>query len=78
MHFNGSACSAGYHGPSATMKALGKTEQEALQFIRISFGRHTTSDQLDQLLHTFTMLWEQKKGEFDFDRGIKAYGRQQA
>ncbi|MFP7231036.1 IscS subfamily cysteine desulfurase [Bacillus subtilis] len=74
----GSACSAGYHGPSATMKALRKTEQEALQFIRISFGRHTTSEQLDKLLHTFTALWEQKKGEFDIDRRIKAYGRQQA
>ncbi|KAF1679448.1 IscS subfamily cysteine desulfurase [Bacillus mexicanus] len=74
----GSACSSGYQGPSAAMKALGKTDQEALQFIRISFGRHTTAEQLDQLLHTLTALWEQKKGEFDIDRRIKAYGRQQA
>ncbi|MCY8317799.1 IscS subfamily cysteine desulfurase [Bacillus vallismortis] len=74
----GSACSAGYHGPSEAMKALRKTEQEALQFIRISFGRHTTAEQLDQLLHTFTLLWVQKKGEFDIDRRIKTHGRQQA
>ncbi len=42
------------------------------------FGRHTTEEQLDKLLHTFTALWEQKKGELDIDRRIKAHGRQQA
>ncbi|MCY8517835.1 IscS subfamily cysteine desulfurase [Bacillus atrophaeus] len=74
----GSACSAGYHGPSQTMKALKKTEQEALQFIRISFGNTTTTEHLDLLLHTFTLLQKQKKGDHDFDRKSKAYGRQQA
>ncbi|AZV50695.1 cysteine desulfurase [Bacillus halotolerans] len=72
----GSACSAGYHGPSETMKALRKTEQEALQFIRISFGKNTTTEQLDMLLHTFTALLEQRKGEYHIDRRIKALGRQ--
>ncbi|MEC1544755.1 IscS subfamily cysteine desulfurase [Bacillus halotolerans] len=72
----GSACSAGYHGPSETMKALRKTEQEALQFIRISFGKNTTTEQLDMLLHTFTALLEQRKGEYHIDRRTKALGRQ--
>ncbi|MGL3755784.1 IscS subfamily cysteine desulfurase [Bacillus velezensis] len=59
----GSACSAGSHGPSSAMKALRKTEREARQFFRISFGNETTCEQLDMLIHTFTALWEQKKGE---------------
>lgn len=58
------------------MKALRKTEQEALQFIRISFGKNTTTEQLDMLLHTFTALLEQRKGEYHIDRRIKALGRQ--
>lgn len=59
----GSACSAGSHYSSSAMKALGKTEREARQFFRISFGNETTCEQLDMLIHTFTALWEQKKGE---------------
>ncbi|KXZ15269.1 IscS subfamily cysteine desulfurase [Bacillus nakamurai] len=59
----GSACSAGHHGPSSAMKALKKPERDARRFIRISFGNETTFEQLDMLLHTFTALWEQKKGE---------------
>ncbi|EIF14102.1 MULTISPECIES: IscS subfamily cysteine desulfurase [Bacillus] len=59
----GSACSAGSHAPSSAMKALRKTEREARQFFRISFGNETTCEQLDMLIHTFTALWEQKKGE---------------
>ncbi|MDD9773185.1 hypothetical protein, partial [Bacillus subtilis] len=38
----------------------------------------TTAEQLEQLLHTFTVLWEHTKGAFDIVRRITANGRPQA
>ncbi|PWA10720.1 cysteine desulfurase [Pueribacillus theae] len=37
----GSACQIGEHTPSYTMHALGRTIDEAREFIRISFGKYT-------------------------------------
>ncbi|MDP4097241.1 IscS subfamily cysteine desulfurase [Paenibacillus sp. P96] len=48
----GSACAAGQQEPSPSVKALGATNQEALRFIRISFGQHTTLQEMDLLLKT--------------------------
>uniref|UniRef100_UPI00047105F4 aminotransferase class V-fold PLP-dependent enzyme n=1 Tax=Paenibacillus sp. 1-18 TaxID=1333846 RepID=UPI00047105F4 len=45
----GSACAAGHHEPSPALQALGASDREALQFIRISFGRTTTIEDLDIL-----------------------------
>ncbi|MDQ0493435.1 IscS subfamily cysteine desulfurase [Paenibacillus brasilensis] len=45
----GSACAAGHHEPSPALQALGASDREALQFIRISFGRTTTIEDLDVL-----------------------------
>ncbi|MGE6629084.1 IscS subfamily cysteine desulfurase [Bacillus sp. NPDC077027] len=59
----GSACASGYHHPSPAIKALHMTDRDALQFIRISFGRHTSEEELDQLLQTFSHLQLEKKGE---------------
>ncbi|MFM9282463.1 IscS subfamily cysteine desulfurase [Paenibacillus jiagnxiensis] len=48
----GSACAAGQQEPSPSVKALGTSDQEALRFIRISFGQHTTLQEVDSLLST--------------------------
>jgi cysteine desulfurase len=52
----GSACAAGHHEPSPALQALGASGREALQFIRISFGRTTTTGQLDVLVDILTDL----------------------
>ncbi|MEW6978350.1 IscS subfamily cysteine desulfurase [Bacillus pumilus] len=58
----GSACASGYHHPSPAVKALHVSDRDALQFIRISFGRRSSTDDIDQLLHTFENLQKEKKG----------------
>ncbi|AHM65920.1 IscS subfamily cysteine desulfurase [Paenibacillus polymyxa] len=52
----GSACAAGHHNPSPALQALGASEREALQFIRISFGRTTTIEELNVLVDILTDL----------------------
>ncbi|MGG1616747.1 IscS subfamily cysteine desulfurase [Paenibacillus sp. NRS-1782] len=52
----GSACSAGHHEPSPALQALGASGREALQFIRISFGKTTTAGDLDVLVDILTDL----------------------
>lgn len=42
----GSACSVGSEKPAASMAALGRNEQEAREFIRISLGRQTTQNEI--------------------------------
>jgi len=42
----GSACSIGMQAPSRTMKAIGRTDEEAMSFIRLSFGKNTTKDDI--------------------------------
>ncbi|MGN9864399.1 IscS subfamily cysteine desulfurase [Bacillus swezeyi] len=69
----GSACSAGYHEPSNTMNALGIPREQALQFIRISFGYDTTKDYIDKLLDVLTDM-NHEKGDQRIDRRIKTDG----
>ncbi|MGE7905288.1 IscS subfamily cysteine desulfurase [Peribacillus sp. NPDC094092] len=45
----GSACQIGKQDPSKTMMAIGKSEEEAHQFVRLSFGKNTTADDIDKL-----------------------------
>ncbi len=52
----GSACAAGHHEPSPALQALGASAREALQFIRISFGRTTTIEELNALVDILTDL----------------------
>ncbi|KZE72411.1 cysteine desulfurase [Paenibacillus jamilae] len=52
----GSACAAGHHEPSPALQALGASGREALQFIRISFGRTTTIEELNVLVDILTYL----------------------
>ncbi|WP_285765527.1 IscS subfamily cysteine desulfurase [Peribacillus sp. SI8-4] len=45
----GSACQIGKQEPSKTMMAIGKSEEEAHQFVRLSFGKHTTAADMHKL-----------------------------
>jgi cysteine desulfurase len=55
----GSACQAGLQQPPAVMTAIGKTEEEAKQFIRISFGKNTSYNELNQLFHVVKEMIEE-------------------
>ncbi len=46
----GSACSVGQQSPSKTMIAIGRTPDEAREFIRISLGMSTSANDIDALL----------------------------
>jgi len=48
----GSACQIGQQAPSKTMKALGYSDEEAKELVRISFGRHTTLKEVEQFADT--------------------------
>lgn len=52
----GSACQVGKQEPSKTMLAIGKTYEEAKQYVRFSFGQQTTKDQLILLFMHYTQL----------------------
>ncbi|OON43887.1 cysteine desulfurase, partial [Klebsiella pneumoniae] len=61
----GSACQVGKQGPSKTMLAIGKTYEEAKQYVRFSFGQQTTKDQIDTTIHALHTIGNQ------FYRGVK-------
>lgn len=58
----GSACSAGTEKASASMKALGRDEQEAGEFIRLSLGHQTTAEEIEK---TVQILKEVLTEHFD-------------
>ncbi len=53
---SGSACSSGALLPSATLLALGMIPQEAYGGVRISYGRFTTNDEIDQFCDSLATL----------------------
>jgi cysteine desulfurase len=55
----GSACQTGLQHPSATMTAIGKSKEEAKQFIRISFGTHTSYNDLTHLFRVLEKVIEE-------------------
>ncbi|MBS2771555.1 IscS subfamily cysteine desulfurase [Anoxybacillus rupiensis] len=57
----GSACQVGKQAPSRTMIAIGKEEDEAKQFVRISFGKWTTLNEIDRLLTVLETICQQRK-----------------
>lgn len=59
----GSACQAGMQSPSKTMMALGISNDEAKEFFRISFGRTTTMEDVQQLGETITRIVHEIKGQ---------------
>lgn len=62
----GSACQVGEQEPSKTMLAIGKTYEEAKQYVRFSFGQQTTKDQIDTTIHALHTIGNQ------FYRGVKS------
>lgn len=52
----GTACAAGHQEHSPSLAAIGLRKEEALRFIRISFGRSTTTEHLDSLLTLLASL----------------------
>ncbi|KFN01436.1 beta-eliminating lyase family protein [Bacillus clarus] len=61
----GSACQVGKQEPSKTMLAIGKTYEEAKQYVRFSFGQQTTKEQIDTTIHALHTIGNQ------FYRGVK-------
>ncbi len=55
----GSACQVGKQSPSRTIRALGKTRDEANQLVRISFGEATTFNDLDRCIEVLTKIVKQ-------------------
>ena len=47
----GSACCAGEHTPSRVLKAIGLTDEEAFNTIRISFDSNITKDTIDEFVN---------------------------
>ncbi|NEZ40682.1 IscS subfamily cysteine desulfurase [Paenibacillus alvei] len=52
----GTACTAGHHEHSPSLAAIGLSKEDALRFIRISFGRSTTIEHLDRMLTLLASL----------------------
>ena len=46
----GSACQVGSDKPNRTMKAMGRSDEEAREFVRFSFGKQNTEDQIDVII----------------------------
>jgi len=47
----GSACQVGIEAPNRTMKSVGRTDEQAREFVRLSFGKLNTESQLDEIIH---------------------------
>lgn len=56
----GSACQMGSQSPSRTMLATGKTDDEAREFIRISFGKQTTIKDLELTVQALKEIIEEQ------------------
>jgi cysteine desulfurase len=52
----GTACQSGNSNGSKTMLALGRSEEEAREFIRISFGMHTTEEAVKKAGEVFNEI----------------------
>lgn len=46
----GSACQVGSDKPNRTMKAIGRADEEAREFVRFSFGRDVKEGQLEEII----------------------------
>lgn len=55
----GSACAIGMQKPSETMLAIGRSENEAKQFFRISIGKNTKEEDLTKLASTLKLMMKQ-------------------
>ncbi|MBO9130492.1 IscS subfamily cysteine desulfurase [Bacillus sp. 165] len=64
----GSACQIGKQAPSKTMLAIGKSAEEAKQYVRLSFGKYTTEQDIQKVLTILqTMIVEYFKGVVNYE-----------
>ncbi|KGP74045.1 IscS subfamily cysteine desulfurase [Pontibacillus yanchengensis] len=56
----GSACQVGNQAPSPTLMAMNKSKETAKTFIRISFGRDHTKEEVKQLANTLIQTIEER------------------
>ncbi len=52
----GSACQVGSELPNRTMKALGRTDEEAREFVRFSFGNNVKEDDLEKIIDKIDII----------------------
>ena len=64
----GSACQVGSDRPNRTMSALGKSEQEAREFIRLSFGTANNVGQIPQIIEKMSVILERHFDKVNFYR----------
>lgn len=64
----GSACQVGTERPSRTMTALGKSEQEAREFIRLSFGALNNADQIPEIIEKMNGILKRHFDKVNFYR----------
>jgi cysteine desulfurase len=55
----GSACRVGQQAPSQTMLAIGRSEQEARELIRITVGRYTSEKDIETTIEVFEKVLKQ-------------------
>ncbi|GAA0357643.1 IscS subfamily cysteine desulfurase [Bacillus horti] len=55
----GTACLAHEKGSSETMQAIGKTDTEANEFIRLTLGKETTEEEVTQTIKTIDQICQQ-------------------
>ena len=60
---SGSACNEGISTPSHVLKAMGLTDEEALNSIRITIGHRNTEEEIDQAVSIITKLVEMIRNE---------------
>ena len=58
---SGSACTAGIVDASHVLLAMGRTPADAASALRVSFGRTTTSDDIDAFLQAFPLVIGQSR-----------------
>lgn len=54
----GSACQVGSEQPNRTMKAIGKTDEEAREFVRFSFGSDVKEDHIPEIIEKIDLILE--------------------
>lgn len=59
----GSACRAGQSSPSRTLISLGRSAEEAHELVRITFGKHTTKQDVTQLIKAIKEILLTYKGD---------------
>lgn len=52
----GSACQVGKQSPSRTMKSMGKSDEQAAQFVRLSFGKETEEKDINEFVNVMNKI----------------------